>query len=615
VKAKRKIRRRSARAHSVSCDGSGRAARGLPVLLAALVWSAAAMAQGGSAPVAPSQVIPPYALPPQSEGNLILPELPPAVVPAGAERYFLTLRGLRIDAPPAFADRVDAAALIADVIDRWISVAQIYRLASQIERDFVRAGYPLMRVVVPPQHLDQTNGQVRIQVIDGFIEAIDFVPSADGETIPARQQPRILAHLQPLLRASALTNSELQRRVLLASAVAGVELRSSVAAGSAPGGVRLLLDGRHQMVGGRIDYDNAMSRNYGRHQLRPQVVLNAAFGAGESLALAATARPTWEGLTGSGSDAPVRSGSAVLHVPLGIDGLQLGVSAVRSATRPGGSLRMADIRGDTTTLQTNLSYPLILERGLALRARAALETIDEQLQTGISGSVAPISRDRLTVARAGLQANGCVPVPLLHEQPGCFTFATELSQGLDLLGARRRADATVTEPLSRQGADAVFTHLRVSGAFTASFVEGLDGTLQGAAQLSLSGPLLTPERFGITGPNSLSGWAAGAISGDDGFFLRAELALPVPLRELPIPGRLSPYIYQSYGVVRQRRPSAAERAFTAASAFGGGVRLRLGISSPVGLAIEGRLEFGKVTAEGDSDIDGHQGLAALSVVF
>ena len=47
-------------------------------------------------------------------------------------------------------------------------------MALEIEKEFNDKGYPLVRVILPVQELDQEQATVFFKVINGFIEKIDL---------------------------------------------------------------------------------------------------------------------------------------------------------------------------------------------------------------------------------------------------------------------------------------------------------------------------------------------------------------------------------------------------------------------------------------------------------
>jgi len=78
-------------------------------------------------------------------------------------------------------------------------------------------------------------------------------------------------------------------------------------------------------------------------------------------------------------------------------------------------------------------------------------------------------------------------------------------------------------PLSRQGADAVFTKLNAALAITQSLPSDFFIATTGYAQNSFHKPLLTSEQFDIIGPKMISGLPVGLLPGDSSWVVRTEL--------------------------------------------------------------------------------------------
>ena len=113
-------------------------------------------------------------------------------MPAGDNR--LTVLISRLDVEGAFA----AGRFQDRIVGRRVSMAEIYQAAADLAQIYLAAGYPLVRVVVPPQRLvDQ--GRLRFVVDDGIIEAID------EDRVPSR------------VRRSVLKLAAIERAVLVAS--------------------------------------------------------------------------------------------------------------------------------------------------------------------------------------------------------------------------------------------------------------------------------------------------------------------------------------------------------------------------------------------------------------
>jgi len=132
-----------------------------------------------------SQIVPPSFLPEVSRpGGVVVPGGGGLAAPAGAEKLHVRLSGVRVDGGlPQLAAATEA--LKARLSGRQVSGAEIFAAARDLEAAYAQAGYVLVRVILPPQHL--VNGStLRLTVVDGFIERVELkgVP----ETVRARRR-------------------------------------------------------------------------------------------------------------------------------------------------------------------------------------------------------------------------------------------------------------------------------------------------------------------------------------------------------------------------------------------------------------------------------------------
>jgi hemolysin activation/secretion protein len=134
------------------------------------------------------------------------------------------------------------------------------------------------------------------------------------------------------------------------------------------------------------------------------------------------------------------------------------------------------------------------------------------------------------------------------------------------------ADATPDLPLSRQGADAVFTKLNAALAITQSLPSDFFIATTGYAQNSFHKPLLTSEQFDIIGPKMISGLPVGLLPGDSSWVVRTELG---HVNQFPIEGgglTITQYIFGATGERIYYQPTALELASIHATNYGVGLR-------------------------------------------
>lgn len=149
---------------------------GCLVLLAA---SACLWLQAGAFAQTASQITPPSFRPaPQANAaGVSIPESSGLEAPAGAEKLKVKLSGVSVEGGlPEMADATRK--ITAGLAHRTVTAAQIFAAARQIETEYGRAGYALVRAVLPAQNYDIT-----------YVEA-DFSIAKRAITVVAGAQSR-----------------------------------------------------------------------------------------------------------------------------------------------------------------------------------------------------------------------------------------------------------------------------------------------------------------------------------------------------------------------------------------------------------------------------------------
>jgi len=483
------------------------------VLRRILLWTlfvagAGDLAQAQVLAPAPSQVTPPR-LPTEPRPAPQIPSVSPPEAPAfppDAEKLSLVLIGFDIEGE--FEEFVAIRReLAAPLIGKRVTVAQIFDFATKLQEAYVGAGYLLVRVVVMPQELGE-KARVKLRVIDGFIERVDV------SALPTAVRNRIAAVLQPLFQKRHLTQNELERRLLLAGDTPGLELRSTFAGGEEIGGSVLILTGLHRPVSVSAYIDNAMPVTFGTLQNVGLLALNSVLGAGEQITVSATGYPGHDFAT----EWPTRRFlQGALVFPVGIDGWKMLIAGTDGRTTPRVDL-LAQTQGIFRQNTYVLAYDAVKQRDAQLTFSGRFDATYERVDFIVLNPPVSLHLDEVRPIRGSV--DGAVRLPEVDTN---IVFGATVSRGLNALGARTLADATPELPLSRQGADAVFTKLNLGLAITKNFPSDFFLATTAYAQSSFNRPLLTSEQFEIIGPRMISGLPVGILPGDSAWVVRTEL--------------------------------------------------------------------------------------------
>lgn len=533
-----------------------------------------------------SQITPPSFAPNlERQGGFALPGTPGLNTPAGAETLFVRLAGVSVKGGlPELSGAT--AELEARLTGKRVSGADVFAAARDLEAAYAKAGYVLVRVILPPQQLNDGN-RLKLVVVDGFIERIET------RDIPERVRGRITNLVEPLTGRRGLTLREIERRVLLAGDTPGVILRSTLSPGTVEGATVLVIDAKYQAVSGTLTFDNTLSKALGRTVLGAGLDFNSIAGLGELVYLRAAGNPDGGGNGFFETYPRNRTLAAGVILPLWVDGLTFNAEVTDARTTP------QAVQGVQTTdtferLSLRLRYAWLRGRAGNFNSEVSFDAQDETQSLFVAHVPVPLSQDRLRILRVVNDGDVLTPWGATLSGRAAASF------GLDALGARTAAQASAILPLSRQGADATFQKVDVSLGYNQTLIDHLAISLAARAQTSFNAPLVRSEQIGIANTSGLSAFDAGSVVGDQGYVVRGELQSPwtLPIQTTALFGNAigqnigvvaSPYIFGAYGEVRLQNPTALEAARIRATSWGGGLRL--------GGAAAGTLSNGSLSLE------------------
>ncbi len=509
---------------------------------------------------------------------------------------------LIILAPKELQKKVNFTKYQQEVIGIPKSIEEFYIIAADIQKEFKSQGFPLVRVIVPKQELEPENATVFLKVIDGFIERVDL------SKVPVIQKLRTFSYLKPLIKRKAITDDFLTRQLLLAGNTVGLTLKSAMVQGQAEGGAILVLEAKHKYISGSIQFNNTQSEELGRQLGQKSLTFNSPSGFGETVTLFGLSKPTIKGMKGTGDNVRIRGGGFAVSLPVGNDGLNTSVAYVESMTRPGVDLQALGLEANMKSATLTTSYPLILEKDRLWTARATINWADEIQQTNLSGEDEPLSHDRLTSLRLGVNYSGC--------PKGCATFDAEISRGL-AIASRSASDSARGTPLSRTSGTSTYTHFNVDASYSDNFYRNIQAKVNFGGQYTDDG-LLNSEQASIVGEDKISSLTAGAISGDKVWYIRGQLNYPKQLSKNLL---FTPYLYSAMGVGFLNKATATENKQSTAKSVGIGLNISGNDKYVFDKNISTKIEFSKTWAtkrtEDVSDVrlNKHHALVKMAMTF
>ena len=162
--------------------------------------------------------------------------LPSTVAPEGADKLMVTVRGFRITGSTIYSE-ADLELLYRDIVGREVPVTAIYDLAQRITAKYGGDGYVLSRAIVPPQELSPRGSVVRIQIIEGYIDRVEWPP------VLAKYRDFFSDYAAKITAERPINVKTLERYLLLASDLPGLRFTNSLKASpSNPGAATLVVE-------------------------------------------------------------------------------------------------------------------------------------------------------------------------------------------------------------------------------------------------------------------------------------------------------------------------------------------------------------------------------------
>jgi hemolysin activation/secretion protein len=469
---------------------------------------------------------------------------------------FDDLRGLTAEqlhaAYAPYVGQENNVAVICEIRDR----------AATILRD---AGY-IAAVEVPEQRI--ADGTVHFTVLMAKLVGVRVRGDA------GRSERLIASYLNRLTEQEVFNRYEAERYLLLAGDLPGYDVRLALrSAGAARGEVIGEVTVVHRPVMVDLNVQNLGSRELGRWGalLRGQIYGLTGLGDRTTLALYSTADTDEQQTVQVGHDFRV-----------GSEGLAFGGQLTYSWASPDIGIPNVDIDSRTLFATVEASYPFIRRQARTLRGSIGLDLINQDIRF----NAIPINRDRLRVAFARLDfdALGLSPgnprytpaEPLWH-----LGVNAEVRQGLSLLGASDGCGPGLVACL----APGAVPPTRFEGDPTATVLRGrVSGEVRPVPRLTFaadlraqysSHPLFSFEEFSAGNYTAGRGYDPGALLGDSGAGIQAELRYGTQYPRRPDQLVAEPYLFYDHAWVwNQDTLFAIGRQEL--SSIGGGVRAAYG---------------------------------------
>ena len=505
---------------------------------------------------ASAQVIPPSAQPGRERERFTVPPVPraqpggPAIslpsteAPPGAEKVKIVIRSVLVAGSTIYS-KDELKALYADLLGRETTLQTVYDIARRITAKYGSDGYVLSRAIVPPQGFSPKGAIVRIQVIEGWINKIEWPKKL------SRYRDFFSDYTARITSERPANIKTIERYLLLANDLPGLKFTTSLQpSATQTGASTLVIEVSEKPLDANARIDNRGTQSRGPYQFLTSATVNNVLGQHDLFSAS---------YAGVSPLKQLQYLSGTYKQVLTSEGLTGFVNGSYSWGKPGTpTLEALEFTTRSTIVEAGAFYPVIRarERNLTLTGLAFMS----DNYSDILGQ--PFNVDRLRGFRGKADAD------IADSLQGINQFNLTISQGIDGLGSTNNGN-----PLAS----------RAAGRVDFSKIEGTVGRMQPlperfSAYASLYGQyagtsLLTSEQCGYGGRFFGRAFDPSQLLGDHCWQALGELRYDLPPTVQVLQTQL--YGFTDYGRVYTREPAAGTDVSGHGASAGAGVRLGL----------------------------------------
>ena len=506
-------------------------------------------------PAATAQVIPPSEQPGRERERFTQPptplaepageniSLPSTTAPPGAENIpvlvsEIQIVGSTIYPPEAFA------VLYQGMLGRQWSLKSLYDLAQRITAKYGADGYVLSRAIVPPQQLDPKGAVVRIEIIEGYIDKVEW---------PAglwRYRDFFTAYGAKITAQRPINIRTIERYMLLAGDLPGLKFTTTLKPSpNAPAGAStLVVEVAIKPVDANAHVDNRGTPARGPFEYYAAATFNNLLHWHEALTL------TYAGVVPLDE---LYYAAANYRQVLNSEGLTFFADFSDAWGTPGTfQLESLDYRTVGPYLDAGFSYPFIRSRETNLKVSGLF--FGSNNESDVLGAL--FNDDRLRGFRARADADFADPVQ------GIDQIYAIVSQGIVGLGSTQNGN-----PLASRAAGRVdFTKIEGYVSHTQPLPASFSIYAAAYGQYAFT-PLLVPEQCGFGGRFFGRAFDPSEILGDSCIETTGELRYDIA----KLPPQLSQaefYGFTDWGDLYTLQPAVGTPASQNGASAGAGVR-------------------------------------------
>jgi hemolysin activation/secretion protein len=528
-------------------------------MIAGLRAIAVAVALVCASSAATAQIVPPSDLPGRQRERFETPPVPlaqpggpiitqPGVeAPPGAAETALVIRQITIVGSTVYSKAI-LAELYADLIGERVTLKDVYDLAGRITAKYGADGYVLSRAIITPQQLDPNGAVIRIEVVEGYIEKVEWPPKLSSYV-------DFFSYYAAKITAERPVNIRtIERYLLLAGDLPGLKFKNTIKPHPSKQGAAILVV---EVTEKPLDYlgrvDNRGTPARGPMEFLNSATINNLLHIHDSLTLTYAGAFKTRELTYYG---------ATYRQVLTPEGLTVFANGSYGYGRPGTpELELLNYRTKSQYVETGLSQPVIRARERNLSVSGLWFWSDDRSSFFDLPDTPPSTLDKMRGFRLRADADAA-------DQSGGINQANfAYSHGIQGLGSTHTGD----DLASRANGRTDFTKMELTLTRMQPLFSGFSLLVSGYSQFAIT-PLLVSEQCGYGGRLFGRGFDPSQFIADTCFEVLAELRYDIPLgiKELT---QVQLYGFVDHGKLHNIAPVAGTFRDVDAASLGAGLRL------------------------------------------
>jgi hemolysin activation/secretion protein len=387
-----------------------------------------------------------------------------------------------------------------------LTFTQLNELTSKITKLYREKGYFVARAYLPAQDINTNDGVLEIAIIEGNYGEFHLKNSS------LVKDSIVQGMLDDVKDKNIVSTSTLERAMLIINDTPGAIVTSAdVMPGSAVGTSDFAITSEAtNPYDGYILVDNQGSRYTGKNRVMAGINFNSPFKIGDKISLS--------GLLSNGAD--LKNGRFAYSAPLLSNGLRGEISYAKTTYSLVEEYKNLDAKGDSTTLDATLSYPIIRTRAENLYTTLTIAKKDLKDEVGSTNDTTKKDTRSLKVGldydksylAFGLNSNSQIKVNYTY---GNLSFDDSADKTMDEAGANTNGNySKINLELAH--------NIALNQKFT------LENSLK--MQYSLSNKNLDgSEDFSIGGSSGVKVYPDSELSAENGYIFSTELKYKLPV--------------------------------------------------------------------------------------